>query len=230
MTAEKKFTLDRILPFLAVLALPLSLFPVAGDWGWWQGWTFLGTNVLFSALSRGLVAKKHPGLLRERASFIGNQGTKAWDKKLVPAVVLLPLLIMVVAALNRRLGWLPPVPLWLQLLGLAGMLLSMAASTWAMLVNRFFSSVVRIQTERGHTVVSDGPYRVVRHPGYAGSILGEICIPFLLGSYWALIPALLVIAAVILRTALEDRTLQAELPGYREYAGRVRYRLFPGLW
>jgi protein-S-isoprenylcysteine O-methyltransferase Ste14 len=98
------------------------------------------------------------------------------------------------------------------------------------LVNRFFSAVVRIQRDREHTVVTSGPYRLIRHPGYAGALITSLAIPLLLGSLWALIPAALVVCLLILRTALEDRTLQEKLDGYREYAGRVRYRLLPGVW
>jgi protein-S-isoprenylcysteine O-methyltransferase Ste14 len=99
-----------------------------------------------------------------------------------------------------------------------------------MLANRFFSAVVRIQTDRGHVVVSDGPYRVMRHPGYAGGMLSYLASPLLLSSLWMFIPAVLTVAAMVARTALEDRTLRAELPGYADYARRVRYRLLPGLW
>ena len=101
---------------------------------------------------------------------------------------------------------------------------------WAMWTNRFFSSVVRIQTDRGHHVVHDGPYRFVRHPGYVGAILLGLASAVALGSLWALIPAGLMAMAVIVRTALEDATLKRELPGYAEYASRVRYRLLPGVW
>jgi protein-S-isoprenylcysteine O-methyltransferase Ste14 len=97
-------------------------------------------------------------------------------------------------------------------------------------VNRFFSGTVRIQTERGHHVVTDGPYRFVRHPGYAGALLGFVLIPLLLDSVWAFIPAVLLIAITFVRTALEDATLQKELPGYAEYAQTTRYRLIPGIW
>lgn len=102
--------------------------------------------------------------------------------------------------------------------------------TWAMVVNRFFSSHVRIQADRGHTVVSAGPYRVVRHPGYAGGILAWIAAPVFFSSYWVTIPSVAVITLTIIRTALEDRTLKEELPGYSEYTERVRYRLVPGIW
>jgi protein-S-isoprenylcysteine O-methyltransferase Ste14 len=103
-------------------------------------------------------------------------------------------------------------------------------SSWALLENRFFSGVVRIQKDRGHQVVSTGPYGFVRHPGYAGALLAYLVTPVLLDSTWAFIPAVLMAGVVILRTALEDRTLQEELPGYKDYARKTRYRLLPGIW
>ena len=108
--------------------------------------------------------------------------------------------------------------------------LGMGLFDWAMLSNRFFSGTVRIQEDRGHTVVADGPYRVVRHPGYVGMIVMFVLPPLVLGSLWALIPAGLAALATVIRTALEDKTLQVELPGYAEYAQRTRYRLLPRVW
>jgi protein-S-isoprenylcysteine O-methyltransferase Ste14 len=113
---------------------------------------------------------------------------------------------------------------------LAVILASYAFSSWALIENRFFSSVVRIQKERDHQVVSSGPYRWVRHPGYAGALWLYLATPLFLDSVWAFIPAVLLMAVLVIRTRLEDRTLQEELDGYREYAQRVRYRLFPGIW
>jgi protein-S-isoprenylcysteine O-methyltransferase Ste14 len=110
------------------------------------------------------------------------------------------------------------------------MALGMVFSSWAMVANRFFAALVRIQTDRGHTVVSTGPYRIMRHPGYAGGMLADLSFPFLLGSAWALIPIAIVLALIIIRTSLEDQTLKEELPGYQEYAAHVRYRLLPGVW
>ena len=101
---------------------------------------------------------------------------------------------------------------------------------WALAENRFFSSVVRIQTDRGHVVCDTGPYRIMRHPGYAGNILPLLGIVLALGSLWTIIPAVVALVIAIVRTALEDQTLQEELPGYREYAQRVRYRLLPGIY
>ena len=96
--------------------------------------------------------------------------------------------------------------------------------------NRFFSGMVRIQTERGHHVVSSGPYGWIRHPGYAGALLTYLATPFFLDSRWALLPAMFITIVLIIRTSLEDQTLQNELEGYRAYAERVRYRLMPGVW
>ena len=141
-----------------------------------------------------------------------------------------PLVTLVVAGLDRRWGWRPELPLAWALIGAALLALASAFAAYAMLTNRFFSGVVRIQHERGHTVVTDGPYRWVRHPGYAGGVVGQIALPLLLGSLWALIPGVLTAGLTILRTTLEDRTLCTELPGYAEYAQRARYRLLPGVW
>lgn len=105
-----------------------------------------------------------------------------------------------------------------------------AFTAWALTENRFFSSVVRIQTERGHVVCDSGPYRFVRHPGYAGNIIPLFGIVLALGSVWTLIPAVVAFIITVIRTVLEDRTLQEELPGYRDYAQRVRYRLMPGIY
>jgi protein-S-isoprenylcysteine O-methyltransferase Ste14 len=138
--------------------------------------------------------------------------------------------VWIVAGLNVRFGWPPPVPIGWQVLGAILFVLSTLFGTWAMLENRFFSAVVRIQTDRGHTVVTTGPYHFVRHPGYAAGIFGYLAMPLLLNSLWAFIPALLTIVLIIVRTKLEDETLQAELPGYVEYTQHTRYRLLPGVW
>jgi protein-S-isoprenylcysteine O-methyltransferase Ste14 len=116
------------------------------------------------------------------------------------------------------------------LVALVGIILGYGFSSWALIENRFFAGTVRIQTERGHHVVSSGPYRIVRHPGYAGGLFVYLFIPLLLDSLWAWIPTILLAIVLIVRTALEDQTLQAELPGYKEFAGKTKYRLFPGIW
>jgi protein-S-isoprenylcysteine O-methyltransferase Ste14 len=125
---------------------------------------------------------------------------------------------------------LPAIPLWLWLCGLIMLILGNALSSWAMISNAFFAGTVSIQQDRGHTTVTGGPYHYVRHPAYSGWISSNLAIPLVLGSLWAFVPAVFVAIGFVVRTALEDRTLQAELDGYQAYTGQVRYRLAPGLW
>ena len=134
------------------------------------------------------------------------------------------------AGLDHRFGWSPVFPLWLIVLGIFLIALGYAFSSWAFVENRFFSGVVRIQADRGHVVCDSGPYRIVRHPGYAGNILPQLGIVLALGSVWTLIPAAVALIIAVIRTTLEDRTLQEELPGYLDYTRHVRYRLIPGIY
>jgi protein-S-isoprenylcysteine O-methyltransferase Ste14 len=135
-----------------------------------------------------------------------------------------------VAGLDHRFNWSPEFPLWLSVVGFIFISLGYAFAAWAFIENRFFSSVVRIQVDRGHVVCDSGPYRIVRHPGYAGNILPLLGIVLALSSLWTIIPAAVALVIAVIRTALEDQTLQEELPGYQEYARRVRFRLFPGIY
>jgi protein-S-isoprenylcysteine O-methyltransferase Ste14 len=213
------------------LSIPLALFVCAGDIGWWQAWVY---SLLFVAAGLGgrfFAERRHPGLLAERQNIDNIQTVKAWDKVLAPLMALsLSLPLVVVAGLDHRFGWSPALPLWLILLGFFLIAFGYAFAVWAIVENRYFSSVVRIQTDRGHVVCDSGPYRIVRHPGYAGNILPLLGIVLALSSLWTLIPAAVALVIAVVRTALEDRTLQEELPGYKEYARRVRYRLFPGIY
>jgi protein-S-isoprenylcysteine O-methyltransferase Ste14 len=174
---------------------------------------------------------RHPGLLAERSNFDKAPDVKPWDRVLAPLMgltVSFPLVI--VAGLDHHYGWSPDFPAWLNLAGLILVALGYALAIWAMVENRFFSGVVRIQEDRGHVVCDSGPYRIIRHPGYAGNILPLPGIVLALGSIWTTIPALAALIVAVVRTALEDRTLLEELPGYRDYARRVRYRLIPGIY
>ena len=141
-----------------------------------------------------------------------------------------PLLILVVAGLDDRFGGSPPLSTALQVTGLVFVAVGYTVATWAMLANRFFSGVVRIQTERGHQVVDSGPYAIVRHPGYAGNLVAGFGFPLALSSLWAFVPVLLVLIVTIIRTRLEDKTLKEELAGYAEFTTRTRFRLVPGIW
>lgn len=213
------------------LSSAVALFLAAGTLRWTMGWVYVGSAQAVTLASRLLVLRADPSLLRERARFVQAEGAKPWDRRLVPLVALVgPLLTAVIAGLDHRFGWQPAVPPALQWAAVAVLLAGYGLAAWAMAVNRFFSATVRIQTDRGHTVVSDGPYRWVRHPGYAGGLLSYLAVPILLDALWALVPVALLMVGLAVRTVLEDRTLHDELPGYRDYAARVPYRLLPGVW
>lgn len=213
------------------LLIPLILFACAGDIGWWQAWVFSALIVAAGIGSRIWAERRHPGLLAERDRSESAQGVKSWDKTLAPLMALsLSFPLVIVAGLDHRFGWSPVFPIWLNLLGFVLIAVGYTFGAWALAENRFFSGVVRIQTDRGHTVCDSGPYRIVRHPGYAGNILSLPGIALALSSVWTFIPALVALVIAVTRTSLEDRTLQEELPGYRDYARRVRYRLFPGIY
>jgi len=213
------------------LFIPLVLLVCGGDFGWWQAWGYSLLIVAAGIGGRIWAERWHPGLLAERRNTEKFQNAKAWDKVLAPLMALsvgFPLVI--VAGLDHRFVWSPVFPLWLIVLGFILTSLGYAFAVWALVENRFFSSVVRIQTDRGHVVCDSGPYRLVRHPGYAGNILPLLGIVLALGSVWTIIPAAVALIIAVVRTALEDQTLQEELPGYRDYARRVRYRLIPGIY
>jgi protein-S-isoprenylcysteine O-methyltransferase Ste14 len=216
---------------VAYLSIPLVLLACGGDIAWWQAWVYSVVIVAAGIGGRIWAERRHPGLLAERQSTEKIRSAKAWDKVLAPLMalsVVFPLVI--VAGLDHRRGWSPVFPLWLIVLGFILISLGYAFATWALVENRFFSSTVRIQTDRGHVVCDSGPYRIVRHPGYAGNIPPLPGIVLALGSLWTLIPAAVALIITVIRTVLEDRTLQEELPGYRDYARRVKYRLIPGIY
>lgn len=213
------------------LLIPLILFASAWDFNWWQAWVF--SLIIFAAgiASRAWAEQRHPGLLAERAKFSKAPDVKPWDKLLAPLMAIsISFPLVIVAGLDHRFGWSPVFPIWLNILGFILIATGYAFASWAIVENRFFSGAVRIQTDRGHIVCDSGPYRIVRHPGYIGNILPLPGIALALSSVWTLIPAAAAMIIIIIRTALEDQTLKEELPGYRAYAQRVRYRLFPGIY
>ena len=213
------------------LSIPLVLLVCGGDFGWWQAWVYSLLIVAAGIGGRIWAERRHPGLLAERQNIEKMQSAKAWDKVLAPLMALsLGFPLVIVAGLDHRFGWSPVFPLWLIVLGFILISLGYAFAAWALVENRFFSTTVRIQTDRGHVVCDSGPYRIVRHPGYAGNIPPLLGIVLALGSVWTLIPAMAALIITVIRTTLEDRTLQDELPGYRDYARRVRYRLIPGIF
>ena len=217
---------------LYLFLIPAIIFVSAGTTLWPMAWLYVALLLISTLLSRLIVYFKNPDTLLERARYtsppedsLPQDRWLSWFIGSVGAIAL-----MIIAGLDFRYGWSPEVPVIYQYLAAALLALGYAFGTWAMVVNRFFSAVVRLQHDRGHTVVTTGPYQFVRHPAYTGSILANLTFPFMLSSYWGLIPALILVVATIYRTKLEDDLLAGGLDGYREYSQIVRYRLVPGLW
>jgi len=215
---------------LVVVVFPLIPMIISGAWNWWEAWAYAIINILGFIISRVLAARRNPDIIAERARSMEMQDAKSWDKILSPMLAFGGLIILIVAGADKGFGWTTPFSLNAKIVSLIVIVLGYVFGSWALIENKFFSGVVRIQTDRGHHVVTTGPYRFVRHPGYAGALWTYLAMPILLDSLWAFIPAVLLLGVLVLRTSLEDRTLQAELPGYKEFTQKTRYRLFPGIW
>jgi protein-S-isoprenylcysteine O-methyltransferase Ste14 len=211
-----------------VTSVALVVFLPAGRLDWPRGWLYIALVSVNFVLNLLYLKRVNPGLIAARARF--GAGTKRWD--VIWSICFAPAFcsIYVVAGLDAvRYGWTSMSgDLWW--LGLGVFLPGTLLFTWSMGVNPFFEKTVRIQTERGHRVIDAGPYRFVRHPGYVGFFGWCFSAPLLLGSWWAFAPATIAALGMVVRTALEDRMLLRELPGYADYARRVRYRLVPGIW
>lgn len=221
-------TIRIVLGIASTGLLIWGFFAAAGGWDWWTGWAFVALLTVGQTLNSLVVKRRNPELLRRRGEY--GEGTKTWDKVVLALFGLTYCAELVIAAFDAGRGWMP-LPLWLWPLGALLYVGGTALVTWAMTVNTHFEKTVRIQSDRDHTVCDRGPYRIVRHPGYVGVIVAfPLAAPFLLGSGWALAAAGVCVAVLVLRTALEDRTLRAELDGYAEFAGRTRFRLIPGIW
>jgi protein-S-isoprenylcysteine O-methyltransferase Ste14 len=213
---------------MGIIILGVALFWPAGRISWWQAWAAIAVMLAWSAATAIVILRFNPHLLAERLG--PRPGAKAWDTAIMSLLGLTQLARYIVAGLDQRYGWTGGFPLAAQLAALAVCVLGYALVVWATASNAFFSQIVRIQSERDHAVVTGGPYCYFRHPAYLGAILYELAVPVLLASWWAFIPSILSTILLILRTALEDRTLQVELAGYAEYTDQVRYRLLPGIW
>jgi protein-S-isoprenylcysteine O-methyltransferase Ste14 len=215
-----------VVAFLVLIAAVLFLSAGRIDWTW--GWVYLGISLLFMAVNAAIILRINPEIAEERTR---SGETKKWDKVVgglwgLAIYIALPL----TAGLDVRGGWSGGMGIGWHIAGAALLAIGYGFSGWSMAANAFFSTAVRIQSDRGHTVCSSGPYRFIRHPGYVGFILQSVSLPLLLGSWWAMIPGVAAAVLMIIRTALEDRTLQGELPGYVEYSQKVRCRLIPGVW
>ncbi|MBN2502429.1 MAG: isoprenylcysteine carboxylmethyltransferase family protein [Anaerolineales bacterium] len=208
--------------------LGLLLFLAAGQVKWLEGWIFIICYLLSFLIFLIWGVRKDPALLRERARS-GSNGGKSWDGIILRIHVLFTLGILVLAGLDQRFGWstVPPTLQWIAFIVLE---FSWFLSHWALRSNPFASGAVRIQEERGHVVSTGGPYRFVRHPMYIAQILYMLVFPIFIDSWWALLIGILDVILFIVRTALEDKTLQTELPGYKAFTRQTRFRLIPGIW
>jgi protein-S-isoprenylcysteine O-methyltransferase Ste14 len=214
-----------------ILSLPLLallLFLPAGRWDWTMGWALIAVMLVLVCVNMTVLSLKNPEVIRERMR--GGKGVRRWDVVLASSMVLFALAVVLLGGFDQRFGWSPPFGPGVQIAALGLVVLGDLIFLWAMAENKVFSSMVRIQKERGHYVITGGPYRYVRHPGYVGWCTMMIGLAVALGSLWGFIPAAILLALMLVRTALEDRTLRKELAGYQEYADRVRYRLIPGVW
>jgi len=205
------------------------LVVTSGRWNWAMAWALVGVYAVAFTAQLALLLPRCPELLAERGSRVGRS-TKSWDRILLSVYGTATLAQLVVAGLDMRFGWGNRLPVWIQILGLALAVVSNGLVTWSMVANAFFAFSVKLQRERGQRVVTGGPYRAVRHPGYVGAALFALATSLLLGSLWSLVPAVISVALLVVRTWLEDRTLKAELEGYSDYARRTKYRLLPGVW
>ncbi len=213
---------------LGMVAYAAILLLTSGKWDWLWGWVFIVVLTLAMAAHVFVLVPVNPSLLADRAGGLRQPGAKRWDIWLASIASLAFFAIMIVAGLDERWGWSGTIPKGWHIAGGILFILWAILFLWAMASNPFFSESVRIQ--ENHQVARRGPYRIVRHPGYLANLLGCLGQPLLFGSWWAFLPALLAITAFVIRTALEDRTLQDELPGYVDYARQVRSRLIPWIW
>jgi protein-S-isoprenylcysteine O-methyltransferase Ste14 len=213
---------------LGLAVMGATLFVSAGTAAWWQGWAALAVMLGWTAGMGAVILTSSPELLAERLG--PRKGAKGWDILIMSAIGLLQLARYVAAGLDRRNAWTAGLPPFVQVEALVLCVLGQALMVWATASNRFFSQIVRVQTDRGHSVATGGPYRFLRHPGYAGSLVFELAVAVLLGSWPAMVMSVATSALLVVRTALEDGTLRRELPGYPDYARRVRFRLLPGIW
>lgn len=223
---QKRKLRNIIVSFLVTFVFIVALFVAAGSIRWLWAWVLALIMLLGNVVTILLL---DPALIEERTGV-----KKGYERKDVPFAFIIgrfgPLAILIICGLDFRFGWSPILPTVYAILGLVFILIGYIPVFWAMYENRFFSGVVRIQEERGHHVVNTGPYHIIRHPGYLGSVIYLLALPFMLMSYWALIPAILTIIITVVRIIMEENTLKRELTGYADYMQQVRFRLVPGIW
>lgn len=211
--------------FGLLIGIPLL---AAGRADWIPPWRLAALFAVIVGFNLAVLRRSNRSLIAKRLDLGGTP--LRWDRNVMLVMTVAIVATFVAAGLDARLGWSRPLPGWAVGLGVGLLVVGDLVFLWAMASNPFFTRLVVVEPGRGHTVARGGPYRLVRHPGYVGWSLLWLAVPLVLGSAWALLPAAVCLGGIVVRTALEDATLAAELPGYREYAAQVRYRLLPGLW
>lgn len=221
-----KNIIRRILQVLFTLIIQgVILFISARTIYWMWAWIFLSLGVILLVINFIVIPTE---LIEERGKK--QEGAKKWDKVLTSLSILPTMGVYLFAGLDYRFHWTKEIPIFFNISGLILFFLGSMLFTWAMISNKYFSTLVRIQTDRNHQVATSGPYKYIRHPGYVGYIIMSFATPLALGSLWSLIFSGIITIILIIRTALEDKTLSKELNGYAEYSEVVRYRLIPFIW
>ncbi len=216
----------QIVVMLVLIAA--TLFIPVGNVAWTWAWVYLGLYLLGIAVSAFFMLRTNREAIARRSESAGGED---WDRILAGIFSVVYFLgIPLIASLDTRFGWTNELALGVHILGGILFVLGFALFSYAMITNAYFFTVVRVEMDQGHRVCKHGPYRIMRHPGYSGLILQSLGASLLLGSLWALVPAILSSALLVLRTAKEDDTLHAQLKGYHRYTKQVRYRLLPGIW
>jgi protein-S-isoprenylcysteine O-methyltransferase Ste14 len=213
---------------MGTIIMGVALFWSAGEINWWPAWAAIGVMAAWSTAMAIVMIRFNPDLFTERLG--PRTGAKLWDTAIMSVLGMTQLARYIVAGLDQRFRWSGDFPIGVQLAALIVCILAYSLFVWATASNSFFSQIVRIQSERNHAVAKGGPYAFVRHPAYLGAIMFELAVPFLFASWWVLLISGLSVLLLILRTALEDRTLLSELSGYEDFSRQVRYRLIPGIW
>jgi protein-S-isoprenylcysteine O-methyltransferase Ste14 len=217
---------------LRIAMMPIVFMLPAGTWRWWEAWAVSALYMGYAISIWVYLSREDPELLAERLrSDTSHADQKTWDKLLMVAMLVSGIALFVVPGLDVvRFEWSRALPVWAVILAMIVHIPGFVFIGWVMHENTFLSRVVKVDAERGHSVITTGPYAIVRHPMYSAVILLVLSFPVALGSRWGLVPAVIMVSTLVVRTALEDRTLRSELSGYPEYAAQTRYRLLPGLW
>jgi len=232
MPVKEKILTPRVAfqSIVFIVLVPMLSLIISWQWDWWEAWFYAMVYILGFLISRYLAWRKNPDILAERSKFLQHENPEQFDTIISPIMGITAGIIPAIAGLDARFDAAIQFGAVIKTLSIILFLAGWILGSYALIENRFFSGMVRIQKDRGQHLVDTGPYRYVRHPGYVGGLLTYIATPFLLDSLWSLIPVVLTIVLLLLRTALEDKILQEKLEGYRGYAQKVRYRLIPGIW